>query len=90
MDLSSDGPKQLRVRFGEFELDEANALLIRGGKAIPLAPTPFKHFLGGEPLIRSDIFDLIAHARERGLGVTISSNGWRIDEAAASTAQLGL
>jgi DNA-binding winged helix-turn-helix (wHTH) protein/tetratricopeptide (TPR) repeat protein len=29
------------VRFGEFELDEANALLLRGGSAIPLAPTPF-------------------------------------------------
>lgn len=31
----------LRVRFGEFELDEANALLLRGGSAIGLAPTPF-------------------------------------------------
>src|SRR4026207_2238028 len=31
----------LRVRFGEFELDEANALLLRGGSAIALAPTPF-------------------------------------------------
>ena len=29
------------MRFGEFELDEANALLLRGGSAIPLAPTPF-------------------------------------------------
>jgi DNA-binding winged helix-turn-helix (wHTH) protein/tetratricopeptide (TPR) repeat protein len=31
----------LRVRFGEFELDEANALLLRDGSAIPIAPTPF-------------------------------------------------
>jgi DNA-binding winged helix-turn-helix (wHTH) protein/tetratricopeptide (TPR) repeat protein len=31
----------LRVRFGEFELDEANALLLRDGNAVPLAPTPF-------------------------------------------------
>ena len=30
-----------RVRFGEFELDEANARLLRGGSAICLAPTPF-------------------------------------------------
>jgi DNA-binding winged helix-turn-helix (wHTH) protein len=29
------------VRFGEFELDEANALLLRGGSAIALSPTPF-------------------------------------------------
>src|SRR4026207_2042601 len=31
----------LRVRFGEFELDEANALLLRGGSPIALSPTPF-------------------------------------------------
>ncbi len=34
-------PLPLRVRFGEFELDEANALLLRGGRAIDLPPTPF-------------------------------------------------
>ena len=34
-------PLPLRVRFGEFELDEANALLLRGGRSIDLAPTPF-------------------------------------------------
>ena len=31
----------VRVRFGEFELDEANATLLRAGKAVALAPTPF-------------------------------------------------
>ena len=31
----------VRVRFGEFELDEANASLQRGGKPIALPPTPF-------------------------------------------------
>ena len=41
MSRSSVGSHPLRVRFGEFELDEANALLLRGGSAIPLAPTPF-------------------------------------------------
>ena len=30
-----------RVRFGAFELDEANALLLRKGKAVTLAPKPF-------------------------------------------------
>ena len=35
------GSSSLRVRFGEFELDEANARLLRGGSAIPLSPTPF-------------------------------------------------
>jgi DNA-binding winged helix-turn-helix (wHTH) protein len=31
----------VRVRFDRFELDEANASLLRDGKALALAPTPF-------------------------------------------------
>lgn len=31
----------VQVRFGTFELDEANACLLRDGKALPLPPTPF-------------------------------------------------
>jgi len=31
----------LRVRFGRFELDEANSCLLRDGKAVALPPTPF-------------------------------------------------
>ena len=34
-------PNPVRVRFGRFELDEANACLLRDGKAVALAPTPF-------------------------------------------------
>jgi DNA-binding winged helix-turn-helix (wHTH) protein/tetratricopeptide (TPR) repeat protein len=37
--LSISNP--VRVSFGEFELDEANAWLLRNGKAVALAPTPF-------------------------------------------------
>jgi DNA-binding winged helix-turn-helix (wHTH) protein len=33
---------RLRVRFGDFKLHEANALLLRSGSAISLSPTPFK------------------------------------------------
>lgn len=32
-------------------------------------------FSGGEPLIRDDIFDLVAHARERGLRPVFGTNG---------------
>ena len=32
-------------------------------------------FLGGEPLVRADLGELIAHARSRGLGVVVTSNG---------------
>jgi DNA-binding winged helix-turn-helix (wHTH) protein len=31
----------VRVRFSAFELDEANALLLRNGQAVTLAPKPF-------------------------------------------------
>ncbi|WP_280155008.1 AAA family ATPase [Piscinibacter sp. XHJ-5] len=37
--LSTSNP--VRLRFDDFELDEANACLLRGGKAVALAPTPF-------------------------------------------------
>lgn len=32
----------VRARFGAFELDEPNALLLRNGKAVALAPRPFE------------------------------------------------
>ena len=38
---SSASSNPVRVRFGRFELDEANARLLRDGKAVALAPTPF-------------------------------------------------
>jgi len=38
---SAAGSNALRVRFGRFELDEANSRLLRDGKAVALAPTPF-------------------------------------------------
>ena len=34
-------PDPLRVRFDAFELDEANALLVRDGSAVAVAPRPF-------------------------------------------------
>ena len=34
-------PDPIRVRFDAFELDEANASLVRSGSAVALAPTPF-------------------------------------------------
>lgn len=34
-------PNFVRVRFDAFELDETNALLLRNGKAVNLAPKPF-------------------------------------------------
>ncbi|WP_445145010.1 AAA family ATPase [Dyella sp. Tek66A03] len=34
-------PNPVRIRFAEFELDEANARLLRNGEPVALAPTPF-------------------------------------------------
>ncbi|MBK6516790.1 MAG: radical SAM protein [Polyangiaceae bacterium] len=46
---------------------------------------------GGEPLLRADVFELIAHARGRGLSVQLSTNGVLIDEGvAARLAGLGV
>lgn len=39
---SSTAGSPVYMRFGEFELDEANALLLHDGSAIALAPTPFR------------------------------------------------
>jgi DNA-binding response OmpR family regulator len=38
---SSAGSNPVRVRFDRFELDEANARLLRDGTAVALPPTPF-------------------------------------------------
>lgn len=38
---------------------------------------------GGEPLVRADVPDLAAYARDRGLHVVLSTNGTLIDAAAA-------
>jgi len=46
-------------------------------------------FSGGEPLVREDVFELAAHARDRGLHVVLSTNGTLIDaEKARRLAEL--
>ncbi|CAM2069472.1 heme d1 biosynthesis radical SAM protein NirJ [Sulfidibacter corallicola] len=39
---------------------------------------------GGEPLMRPDFFDIAAYASDRGLRLTLSSNGCLIDDAAVA------
>ena len=41
MSASTPPSNFARLHFDEFELDEANARLLRHGKAVALAPTPF-------------------------------------------------
>lgn len=42
-------------------------------------------FSGGEPLVRKDLFELAAHARNRGLHVVLSTNGTLITPETART-----
>jgi len=44
---------------------------------------PFINFGGGEPLIREDLFEIAAYAAARGLNVSMNSNGWLLNKAAA-------
>ena len=41
-------------------------------------------FTGGEPLLRKDIFDLIAHAHRIGMLTRMSTNGYLLDQACAA------
>jgi len=41
------------------------------------------YFLGGEPLLRKDIFELAEYARECGLETMMSTNGWFVNPAIA-------
>jgi radical SAM protein with 4Fe4S-binding SPASM domain len=47
------------------------------------ANCPVALFTGGEPLLRSDLFDLLAEAKQLPLRTAISTNGTMIDSAAA-------
>lgn len=38
---------------------------------------------GGEPMLRDDLFDLLAHGVRRGLHVHLNTDGFRVDDAAA-------
>lgn len=41
-------------------------------------------FSGGEPLLREDIYELIAYTKNKGMGACIASNGLLVDDKAAS------
>lgn len=44
---------------------------------------PVVLFSGGEPLMREDVFELVAHARERGLRPVLSTNGTLVTPSVA-------
>ncbi len=48
---------------------------------------PFINFGGGEPLIRQDLYAISEYATEKGLNVSMNSNGWLVDAEAADRIQ---
>jgi GeoRSP system radical SAM/SPASM protein len=44
---------------------------------------PFINFGGGEPLMRKDLCEVAEYASEKGLNVSMNTNGWLLDESAA-------
>lgn len=69
---SDSSPKNYE---GELTTDEGRALL----DDLAAFKIPAVLLSGGEPLIRPDLFDLVAHARDRGLRVVLSTNGTLVD-----------
>ena len=65
--------------YDQLSSDEARALITDAAGM----GSPAFLFSGGEPLIRPDLLELIAHARSHGLPVTLSSNGTLIDDDVA-------
>ncbi|HEU4643389.1 MAG TPA: radical SAM protein [Gemmatimonadaceae bacterium] len=65
---------------GELSTAEGMALL----DDLAAFEIPVLLLSGGEPLLRPDIFTLIAHARSRGLRVTLSTNGTLITAEVAA------
>jgi radical SAM protein with 4Fe4S-binding SPASM domain len=68
-------------RCGADELTTAEALAVIDDLADFNVPVIL--FSGGEPLLRRDIFELIAYARAKGLKAVLSTNGTLIDDALA-------
>ncbi|MFA5240532.1 MAG: radical SAM protein [Phycisphaerae bacterium] len=64
---------------GELSTAEAKQLLHQ----IAEVNTPVVLFTGGEPLLREDLFELLAEAKQLSLRTVISTNGTLIDSASA-------
>lgn len=73
--LSSSGRRDPR----ELSTAEAKALI----DEIAAMQVFYINIGGGEPMIRRDFFELVEHAVSQKVGVKFSTNGTRIDEAAA-------
>jgi heme b synthase len=78
----------IHCRAEAFDIDDHDELPTRSVKKILTDIAEFYRpvmvFTGGEPLYRSDLFDVIHHAYAKGLATAIATNGTMIDEAVAA------
>lgn len=65
---------------GELSTEEGHRLL----RDLAAFGVPTVLFSGGEPLLRPDLLELAAAARELGMRTVLSTNGTRIDDATAA------
>lgn len=63
----------------EIKSDEIPFVIERIAECNPL----FVNLTGGDPLLRSDLFDIIAQFKEKGIDVQMSTNGYLLDELMA-------
>ena len=72
---------------GELTTDEAKTMI----DDLAAFGSPVLLFSGGEPCVRSDLVELMQYAKDRGMRVTLSTNGTLItSELAERFAQVGL
>jgi heme b synthase len=75
--------RRLDVRQTSSESDLSTGEALRLMEAIREVGKPTVIFSGGEPLLRSDIFEIARHADCLGLGVALATNGTLIDSVVA-------
>jgi heme b synthase len=61
---------------GELSTEEAKALI----DTFPAVGNPIIIFTGGEPLLRSDVFELVPYAKAKGLRCVMAPNGTLLSE----------
>ncbi len=73
--------RRLELDATRDELTTAEAKAMIDG--IAQVSKPILVFSGGEPLMRPDLWELLAHARAAGLTLALATNGTKIDDAIA-------
>jgi radical SAM protein with 4Fe4S-binding SPASM domain len=76
-------PQEMTVDELKHEIDGATEMFSAWEKEHGIRVAPSIHFTGGEPLLYSGLWDVIAYSQEKGYGVAMMTNGslFRNDDA---------